>query len=230
MAVSGIPVARTYVTEEEWGRATLADRLGAWLIDLVVLVVACYLVASVLGLTASRQGSWVADDGTTTTATATYIPAQWFGLLLALLSALYAIPLWLRNRATLGQRLRHLRVVDVEGTATLTLRRGAVRWLALYGWAFAAMGSAIGVPALSAGFTILFLVWIAVLIVTTRRDIDKRGLHDRLARSRVEKCQVYKVVAPRPTTASGVSAPSVPKTRGASRGPRRSTRRRPAKG
>ena len=235
MAVSGSPAGRAYVQEDAWDRASLADRTGAWLIDMTLLVVVVLAVATVLGLTGSRLGTWVADDGTTTTANATYIPAQWSGLLLALASALYAIPMWRLNRATLGQRLRNLRVVDASEPRSLSWPQASVRWLVLFGWAFVVMGS--GIAALSGICTILFVAWFAVLILTVRRGATAQGLHDSLARTLVEKRTTYKVVAPKHAADSRAQAPggtapgsSPPPTTEANPGPRRSTRKRPAKG
>jgi uncharacterized RDD family membrane protein YckC len=225
---------RNYVRQEAWDRASLARRLSAWLIDLALLVAVVLFVATLLGLSQPRHGSWTDVDGTVVTASGSYLPTLWLQLLLAIASALYAIPLWRLARGTLGQRLLGLRVFGLEVPNALSWRQAAVRWLVLYGWTFPGMASTI--PALTWACTLLFLAWFAELIVSTRRGGKGTGIHDMLARSQVRKQEWYKVVAPRPVADSGVApaqspAPALPAETptGASRGPRRSTRRRPAK-
>lgn len=234
MAVSGSPGARphTYVTQETWAPAPYARRSAAWLLDVALLVVVVLAIAAVLGLTESKQVALDETDGSTIT-TVSYIPTQWYYALLALASPLYAIPLWRLKRATLGQRLLDLRVVDAEAPNTLSWRQAALRWLLLFGWVFPGIGS--GYAAVTWFFTVPFLAWFVVLIVTAWRDPRGQGIHDHLARSLVEKRQVYKLRAPKsaadpdapaPSSASGPRGSS---PTGASRGPRRSTRARRAR-
>jgi len=233
MAVSGSPAGRTYVTQEAWEPASMARRSGAWLIDMALLVVVVVTVAAVLGLKETGQNTYVAEDGSTTTFS--HLPVLWSELLLAVASALYTIPLWRLNRATLGQRFLDMRVVDIdEAQKALSWRHATVRWLLLFGWTFAGMGSS--VAALSWIFTLLFVAWFVVLIVTTRRGGRGRGIHDRFARSLVVKRKQYTILArqtaaepgAQPAPAPAAALPAAPPI-GASRGQRRSTRGRPAK-
>ncbi len=228
------PQKRNYVRQEAWDRASLARRLSAWLIDLALLIAVVLVVATLLGVSQPRNGSWTDVDGTVVTASGTYIPPQWLQLLLAIASALYAIPLWRLARGTLGQWLLGLRVFDLEVPNALSWQQSAIRWLALYGWTFPGMASTI--PALLWPSAVLFVAWFAELIVSTQRGGKGTGIHDLLARSVVRKHQWYKVVAPRPAADSGPAqaqgpAPAAPgeTTTAASQGPRRSTRQRPAK-
>lgn len=228
--------ARNYVRQEAWDRASLARRLSAWLIDLALLMAVVLLVATLLGLAQPRHGSWTDLDGTVVTASGSYLPTQWLQLLLAIASALYAIPLWRLARGTLGQRLLGLRVFGLEVPNALSWRQAAIRWLVLYGWTFPGMASTSTIPAVTWSCTVLFLAWFAELIVSTRRGGKGIGIHDMFARSQVRKQQWYKVVAPRPAADSGAQpaqspapAPPPEAPTAASRGPRRSTRRRPAK-
>jgi uncharacterized RDD family membrane protein YckC len=141
MPVSGSAPAQKsrYVAQETWDRASLARRLSAWLIDFALLVAVVLVVASLLGLAQPRQGSWTDIDGSTVTASGSYLPTQWLQLLLAVASALYTIPLWRLTRATLGQRLLGLRVFDLEVPKALSWRQAAIRWLFLYGWTIPGM-------------------------------------------------------------------------------------------
>lgn len=237
MAVSGSPAGRTYVTQEVWEPASMARRSGAWLIDMALLVAVIVAIAAVLGLKATGQNTYVAEDGSTTTFS--HLPALWSELLLAVASALYVIPLWRLNRATLGQRFLDMRVVDVESREALSWRQSATRWLLLFGWTLPGMASSI--EALSWIFTLLFVAWFVVLIVGTRRDLPGRGIHDRGANTIVVKRKRYTVVERKGGASSGVQPtpapgavgapadPAVPTPTAASPGRRRSTRARPAK-
>ena len=237
MAVSGSPAGRTYVTQEVWEPASMARRSGAWLIDMALLVVVVVAIAAVLGLKATGQNTYVAEDGSTTTFS--HLPALWSELLLAVASAVYVIPLWRLNRATLGQRLLDMRVVDVESREALSWQQAAIRWLLLFGWTLPGMASSIA--PLSWIFTLLFVAWFVVLLVGTRRDLPGRGPHDRVANSIVVKRKQYTVLdrkggaspGARPAPAPAVRAPAdpaAPTPKAASPGRRRSTRARPAKG
>jgi len=111
------------------GPSLLARRLSAWLIDLALLMAMVLLVATLLGLAQPRHGSWTDLDGTVVTASGTYLPTLWLELLLAIASAVYAIPLWRLARGTLGQRLLGLRVFGLEVPSALSWRQAAIRWL-----------------------------------------------------------------------------------------------------
>jgi uncharacterized RDD family membrane protein YckC len=238
MAVSGSPAGPNYVTQVVWDTPSFTRRSIAWLVDMALLVVVVLAAAAVLGLTQTRETVLGEQEGSGTI-TVSYIPTHWYFALLAVASALYAIPLWRRMRATLGHRLMDLRVVDAETSQALSWRQAAIRWLLLFGWAFPGMGSSIS--AATWLFTVPFLAWFVVLIVSTWRDARGQGIHDRVARSLVSKRTLYTVLprkaagtaaAPpeqRPAPAPPGPAQRSPTPKGASRGPRRSTTGRPAK-
>lgn len=243
MAVSGTPARQptNYTAQKTWERASIARRLVAWLVDMTILVVVVLAFGALFGLTRSREAVLVAQDGSKTTTVVTYLPAQWYGTMLAVASALYTIPMWVRWRATLGQRLLGLRTVDASRLAALTIRQAAMRWLVLFGWTFASVGSTI--PSLALPFGLTFVAWFVVLLFTTERDPNSQGIHDRYAGSIVQRRAVYQVVPSKPGGSSGAATASRPPTpsaplapvgrrrtsTGASRGPRRSTRYRRAK-
>ena len=216
----------------------MARRSAAWLIDLGLLLIVVVIVAALIGLKASSQNTLVEDDGSTTTFN--HLPTLWSELLMAAASAAYVIPFWRVKCATLGQRWLNLRVVDAEREAALSWRQAAIRWLLLFGWTFP--GAASSVSALSWVFALLFVAWFIVLIVSTRRDVPGRGIHDRCARSIVERRQVYTVLARTTTGSAAAPEPQIPapqdarslaksshSPKAASPGPRRSTRGRRAR-
>lgn len=239
MAATGSPAARTpkYITQEIWVTAPFGRRLAAWLVDMTLLVIVALVVAAALGLTQTKEVPLSEQEGSIVT-TVSYVPTQWYYALIALASALYAIPLWRLNRATLAQHLMDLRVVDVEPPKALSWRQAALRWLILFGWVFPGIGSGYG--AVTWFFTLPFWAWFVILIATAWRDLRGQGIHDRLAGSLVEKRRLYTVVGPKPAAvpiapptfgpSSGpASAPRRPAPTGASRGPRRSTTARRGK-
>jgi uncharacterized RDD family membrane protein YckC len=170
---------------EQLATASTGRRMGAWLADFVLLYILVNVAAIALG-----QAHWItttvgSDDastwmGSTWTGSTFYVDAVWFGLLFALLSACYTIPMWRLAGATLSQRLLRLRVADAREPGLLTWRQAAVRWFALFGWAFAEMASGAYAVLLLAVFG-----WPIALLISQLRGDRGQGLHDRLAHSLV---------------------------------------------
>jgi hypothetical protein len=71
-------------------------------------------------------------------------------------------------------------VVDVSGPELLSWFRAAVRWLALFGWAFVGVASD-----LANVLTVVAALWLVGLLASQMRDDGRQGVHDRLARSLV---------------------------------------------
>ncbi len=105
---------------EAWEVASTGRRAAAWFIDLVLLSVLVSVVALVLGGWHATTRTMINDDGSTWTASTYYLDGAWSYSLLALFSAIYAIPMWRASGATVGQRLLGLRVVDVSGPEPLS--------------------------------------------------------------------------------------------------------------
>jgi hypothetical protein len=172
---------------EVWRPASLIRRVGAWILDMALLMAVVVAAASVTGLQQTRELSTQTDATTTVSGTIYYIPAEWEGLLLTILSALYTIPLWRLTRATLGQMLLGLRVTSVVEPNPLSWPRAALRWLVLFGWTSTVIASTVDLLVWPA--TALFLAWFAVLFATTERGDEGRGWHDQLAGSVVRHRQ-----------------------------------------
>jgi uncharacterized RDD family membrane protein YckC len=158
--------------------ASTGRRFVAWLADLTLVFVAAGVVAVVLGGWHPVTRTMTNDDGSTWTVSTYYLDAVWSGSLLAFCSAIYAIPMWRSRGATLGQRLLGLRVLDAAEPRLLSWPRAAMRWFALFGWAFFEIASSI-----NGALTVLIAVWLVVLLVSQMRDYRGQGIHDRLARS-----------------------------------------------
>ncbi|HEY1169502.1 MAG TPA: RDD family protein [Candidatus Limnocylindrales bacterium] len=168
------------IGREAWEVASTGRRSAAWLVDLVLLFVLVSVVAVVLGGWHATTRTMINDDGSTWTASTYYLDPVWSYSLLALFSAIYAIPMWRIRGATVGQRLLGLRVVDVSGPELLSWFRAAVRWLALFGWAFVGVASD-----LANVLTVVAALWLVGLLASQMRDDGRQGVHDRLARSLV---------------------------------------------
>jgi uncharacterized RDD family membrane protein YckC len=172
---------------EVWRPASLVRRAGAWIVDMTLLMAVVLVVASVTGLQQTRELSVQTDVNTTVTGTVDYIPAQSSGLMLAVFSALYSIPMWRLARGTLGQMLVGLRVTSIAEPDPLPWSRAALRWLLLFGWTSTVIASTVDLLVWPATF--LFIAWFAALIGTTAHSEDGRGWHDRLAGSVVRSRQ-----------------------------------------
>ena len=89
---------------------------------------------------------------------------------------------WRFWRGTLGQRITHLEVVSVTGGKAISLMDAIVRWAVLQG-PFAAVTIA---PQGVRLFLLLAAIsWTIFLFYSTKNNAETRGLHDRVAGSRV---------------------------------------------
>ncbi|MFN8624183.1 MAG: RDD family protein [Chloroflexota bacterium] len=96
-----------------------------------------------------------------------------------LLSLAYYLTLWTGGRRTIGMRVFRMRVVDAAGSP-VDRRQALRRWLILAGVFYLLnwVGLASGLDL----FQILVLyAWFLVLLVSTWRNRDHQGVHDRVA-------------------------------------------------
>ena len=165
---------------EAFERASTGSRIGAWLVDFVVLYVLVTVVAAALGGVHWVTKTSTLDYGSPVSVSTFTIEGAWFGPLLAAFSAVYTIPMWKTRGATLGQLILGLRVFDAAGPVRLSWRQAAIRWFGLFGWAF------IAIPSQTQDLLVLtVVVWLVALVVSTVRNERGQGIHDRFARSLV---------------------------------------------
>ncbi len=102
------------------------------------------------------------------------------------LSAAYFIYTWTRMRASPGDRLLGLMVLNAADGAPLTTNQATVRWILLAGpGALANLGTyGFGVGAL---VSLLVLAWYVYLAWTTATDPRRQGFHDKYVGSVVVK-------------------------------------------
>ncbi len=102
------------------------------------------------------------------------------GAVLIGIELLYFVGLWSSGlQASLGMRLLRLRIVSAGDAGRLTLNDAVLRWLALSG-AFSILAL---VPGLGRTFATASLVWVVLLLYSTRMHPLNQGFHDRWARS-----------------------------------------------
>jgi RDD family len=164
--------------------ADASSRLVAYLIDGVLVGVAIFIVAFVmsrlLGPTQIARTDGlrpVVDQGR----------ALVNAVMATTISGAYFVGCWLAFRATVGQRLLGMVVVQESDVARLRPGQAVVRWFLLGAWwgVLGALLLSISLAAWVLAFAIV--VWDLVLLWTTARDGRKRGLHDRAAGSVVHR-------------------------------------------
>jgi uncharacterized RDD family membrane protein YckC len=166
------------VLHQNYAISSVERRLAAWLIDFVMLLIAVAAIAALFGAWHSSTSTLVQADGSTFTDTTFYPDRLWSESLLAILSAIYMIPLWTVWGATLGQRMLGMRVVGTGEPKPLPLHRAALRWAVLFGWTLLAI-AAYFIGELS----LVSFIWLVALLVAVVRDSRTQGLHDRAAGS-----------------------------------------------
>jgi uncharacterized RDD family membrane protein YckC len=104
------------------------------------------------------------------------------GLVGGLFQLAYFTISWKFARSTLGQRAMNIRVVDFTSGKAMSWTDAIVRWAVVQG-PFALVTIA---PLAAAGLLLpVAAAWQFVLLFTTQKDPEARGLHDRFAGTRV---------------------------------------------
>jgi uncharacterized RDD family membrane protein YckC len=149
--------------------AELPIRIGAFLIDGVILSVCYFIVASILVGALVFSGAW-------------YITWLLIVVLYVAGSAAYFIWSWTNLRASPGQRLLSLETVNAGSGATLTTAQAGRRYLFLFGPVLLSQVLSVG-----GGFTLAglgYLVSIAALIYaiwllySVTQSSKRQGFHD----------------------------------------------------
>ncbi|HEX7591946.1 MAG TPA: RDD family protein [Candidatus Limnocylindrales bacterium] len=152
--------------------ATVGRRGLAYILD-------CMLIYGAWSMLALAITSTVLPPGTGNNAERDLIL---IGLAGGLLQLAYFTICWRFWRGTLGQRITHLEVVSVTGGKAISLMDAIVRWAVLQG-PFAAVTIA---PQGVRLFLLLAAIsWTIFLFYSTQNSAETRGLHDRVAGSRV---------------------------------------------
>lgn len=158
--------------------AGVGARLVAYLIDGLLIAIANVLILAVVAPDVAVFDPMTQVDQFS-------VPAFTLETLLAGvigigLDFIYLVGLWTsRGRATIGQRLLKMQVIDAASGSALDLKQAVVRWVLLSG------GVAIfGLVPVAVELTgLVGLLWLIVLLVTTSSHPLKQGVHDRAANS-----------------------------------------------
>jgi uncharacterized RDD family membrane protein YckC len=171
--------------------ARVARRLVAYALDIVAVSLSIIVVAGGLSLVLgpALRLDLANDDPlarVVTTPGRTILDVA----VATLLSAAYFAGSWWSMGATIGQRLLGIGVVATAGSAR-TLEPGAalVRWVVLIPPLGILSVIATDVPGIAAVTVAAGAIWALILLGSTVRRADRRGLHDRAAGTRVLRQQ-----------------------------------------
>jgi uncharacterized RDD family membrane protein YckC len=165
--------------------ARLLRRLLAFGLDAIVVSVAILLAAAAMSaILGPALRLDLAHPEPPLRVIATYGRPELNALVAMALSATYFAGSWWTMAATPGQRLLGIRVPEAT-TAALRLTAGAalLRWIVLFPPFGLAAALAADLRGLSASLTAAGVLWGLVLLISTVRRADRRGLHDRAAGS-----------------------------------------------
>jgi uncharacterized RDD family membrane protein YckC len=162
--------------------ASMGRRIGALIIDGILISIAAGIVAVALNLPGVQQTTDV--NGTTTFS---MVNSGWSSVLGAVFSLVYAVGSWVSMGGTPGQRLLGMHVYRASGPQLLTIDAAVIRWALLFGVSYAIGAISVAAPSSASIVGLGQLVWLVVLIVTTSQSPLKQGIHDRYARSVVVK-------------------------------------------
>jgi uncharacterized RDD family membrane protein YckC len=149
-------------------------RLVAYILDGILLAI----VESILGA--------IVVGASLTSGTLGYGSLVGLAVINLVLSGAYFIYTWTRMRASPGDRLLGLMVLNSADGSALTVNQAALRWVLLAGpGALATLGSyGFGVGAL---ISLLVLAWYIYLAWSTATDPKRQGFHDKYVNSVVVK-------------------------------------------
>ncbi len=149
----------------------------AYILDTVLLSLIGFAFWEAIARTVGRP-YWAGADGTLD-----HVTTMGLQLFLIGVSGVYFVGCWCGARRTIGMRLLGLRVERDDDGGALSVSQAAVRWLVLEG--ILSIVSVVMGP-VDALYWVSFAVtwlWIIGLLVSTGRDPQRRGIHDKLSGS-----------------------------------------------
>ena len=161
--------------------ADLTNRVIAYIIDLVILVIVGFVVNLVL-LTA-----FIAT--LVSTGSAIFLLLSVVVLVInVLLAAIYFIYTWTTMKASPGQRILGLMTVSETDGSALTMNQAIARYVIMFAPSYIASLASTVIPGIL-GLLLSFagLAWTIFLIYTTANDPKRQGFHDHYAHSVVIK-------------------------------------------
>jgi uncharacterized RDD family membrane protein YckC len=162
--------------------ADLVTRIIAYIIDAILLSVATFIIAAILG------GIFITFGGLVGLLVGLVV----IGGLVLFGSAFYFIYTWTTMRASPGQKVLNLETVNAADGATLTRDQAIKRWAYLYGlFSLATVAqfvlSASSLAILSSLLSLATLVYAIYLLYSASQDAKRQGFHDKQAGTVVVK-------------------------------------------
>lgn len=167
--------------------ADVPNRAIAYIIDVIILAIANFIVAAILDAVGLR--TWTVNANATSIGNLlSYNPVAGIiqAVIFTVISAAYFIYMWRTQRATLGQRVLGMQVGNAADGATLTQEQAIKRWLAL-GAPFGIAQALNPLPGLGLLIGLAALVYFIALLYTTYSSPTKQGIHDKYAGTIVAK-------------------------------------------
>ncbi len=175
----GVPVAAGPTAGVSY--ADLVPRIGAFIIDVIILSVGFWVVWSLvfttLFIVGGFGGVWIA------------IVLAIVGYLVA--SAVYFIFTWTKWRASPGQRILSLETVSATDGSTISQNVAIRRWLYLFGpnvigSAFS-LGAGYALGILSTVISVAVFAYYVYLLYSASQDPKRQGFHDKQSSTVVVK-------------------------------------------
>ena len=169
--------------------ASAGRRLGAYIIDAVIVGTLAYFVTLPVWLPVMTDPTWAYDMAANPDAIwEFYQSPAWIlaGVGSTVLHGLYFVLSWRLMRGSPGQRAVGLYLGDLEDGQPLPWGRATLRWLALTWGPLVALVYLIPWPGwmiATVVLSLLVLVWQVVLLISVSSNPRRQGLHDRWARS-----------------------------------------------
>lgn len=159
----------------------LPNRIMAYIIDIIVLVILNIGVGIVLGVVGL----------TVVSVTGTTVSTNWLATIVVALvglaiSAAYFIYSWTNQRATIGMKVLGLQIGNAPNGATIVMNDAVKRWLAL-GAIFSIAQLLNPIPLVGLILSIAGLAWVIFLLYTTWKSPTKQGWHDVFANTMIVK-------------------------------------------
>lgn len=152
--------------------ADLGIRIGAWIIDAIIVGILFGVLAVVILAFAAGLGG----------AASFLLGLIFLAAFEAAFSAAYFIYGWTNLRASLGQKMLGLETVNASDGKTLTQPQAVRRWLILFGpfVLLSALQLVVG-SVLGSLFGLVSLGYAIYLLYTTNSDPKRQGYHDHFA-------------------------------------------------
>jgi uncharacterized RDD family membrane protein YckC len=161
--------------------ADVANRVIAYVIDLLVIAVINIVVGIVLGIIGIAVVT--GTDGNVATNLAGSLIYTFIGLVI---SGAYFVYSWTNQRATVGMKAFNLQIGNAPEGATITTEQAIRRWLAL-GAIFSIAQVLNPLPFVGLVIAVAALAWVIFLLYTTSNSPTKQGWHDKFANTMIVK-------------------------------------------